>query len=182
MKYSIAGTLAVLALASTAAFADNMAAPAVPAESAQLDFFLGNWNCNGKAFASATGPEHASVATVHAAKAIGGRWQHVTYDETKTAANPAPYHVGVYWGYDAGKKNFVQFCADGFGGYCNQTSAGWSGDTLIFEGTGNGDGKQFGARDTFTRKAANEFVHSGEMQGDDKKWVKTDEETCKRAK
>lgn len=192
MQYSIAGTMAVLALASTAAFADNKApaapaaaapaAPAAPAELAQLDYFGGNWNCTGKAFASPMAPEHATAATVHATKAAGGRWQHVTYDETKTAANPAPYHVGVYWGYDAAKKSFIQFCVDNFGGYCNQTSTGWNGDTMIFEGTGNGDGKQFGARDTFVKKDANTMTHAGEMQGDDKKWNKTDEETCKRAK
>lgn len=178
MKYKIAGTIA-LALASSVAFAETMAAPA---ELAQLDFFNGKWNCSGKAFASPMGPEHASVATVHAAKAVGDHWRYLTYDETKTAANPAPMHAGVYWGYDTAKKSFIQFCADNVGGYCNQTSAGWNADTLVFEGIGNGDGKQFGSRDILVKKDANTFTHTGEMQGEDKKWTKTDEETCHRAK
>jgi len=173
---------AALAVASSMAYADAPQPPRAPAEFAQLDFFVGTWHCSGKAFASPMGPEHATTASVNTAKAVDGHWLHVTYDEHKTAANPVPYHVGVYMGYDAGKKEFVQGCVDNMGGYCTENSQGWSGDTISFEGTGHGDGKTFGVRDNFTRKDANEFIHSGEMQGEDKKWMKLDEETCHRAK
>jgi hypothetical protein len=37
-------------------------------------------------------------------------------------------------------------------------------------------------RDTFTKKGTNQVMHTGEMQGDDKQWVKTDEETCHKGK
>lgn len=158
------------------------AAPAMPAELAQLDYFIGTWHCTGKTLASPMSAEHATAATVHAAKAIGGRWIQVTYDEAKTAANPMPYHAGIYMGYDAGKKQFVSGCVDNMGGYCTQSSAGWNGDVMVMEGTGNSDGKQFGSRDTFTRKGAGELMHNSEMQGDDKAWTKLDEETCRKAK
>ena len=183
LKHVLTGT--TLALAFGGAIAKDeakMAPPPNPAELSQLDFFIGTWNCAGKTMANPMGPEHATTATVHAGHAVGDRWVHVTYDEKKTAANPMPYHAGVYWGYDTGKKQFVQGCFDNFGGYCSQSSQGWKGDTLAFEGTGNMDGKQIGARDTFARKGANELTHTGEMQGDDKTWNKIDEETCHKAK
>jgi hypothetical protein len=184
LKHVSFGTIAALALSSLA-FADAppAAPPGPPAELAQLDFFVGTWNCSGKAFASPMGPEHATEATVHALKAVGGRWVHVTYEEKKTAVNPMPYRVGAYYGYDSGKKTFVESCVDAFGGYCTASGAGWKGDTMIFEGSGNGgDGKSFMARDTFTKKGTNGLTHMGEMQGDDKKWIKTDEETCSKGK
>ena len=164
--------------AKPAAAAD--AAPGIPAEQAQLDFFLGDWSCSGTTFASELGPEHATSGVVHAAKAVGGRWIHISYDEKKTAANANPYHVGVYMGYDAGKKQFVEGCVDNFGGYCTQSGSGWNGDSLVFEGSANGTGQAFTVRDTFTRKGAGQLTHTGEMQGADKQWAKTDEETCKK--
>ena len=159
------------------------AMPPVPAEQAQLDYFDGTWQCTGTAFASPMGPEHKTTATVHAHKgSVGGRWTHIAYDEDKTPANPTPYHAGVYMGWDAGKKTFVSSCFDVAGGHCNQTSSGWSNDVLAFEGTSEGGEKPMPVRDTFTRKSATEVVHTGEMQGDDKKWMKLDEETCKKGK
>lgn len=186
LKHVLMGTIAALSLTSIAAWAKEEAkappAPAVPTELAQLDFFFGTWNCTGKTFATPMGPEHATVATVHAGKAAGGRWVHVDYDEKKTAANPMPYHAGIYMGYDSAKKQFVEGCFDNFGGYCTQSGSGWNGDTMVFEGTANGMGPPGGARDTFTRKGSSELTHKGEMQGEDKKWMKADEETCHKAK
>jgi len=152
------------------------------AELAKLDFFVGTWSCTGKAFASPMGPEHETAATVHATRSVGNAWIHVDYDETKTKANTNPIHVGVYMGYDAGAKKFVQGCVDSFGGYCTQAGSGWDGDKLVFEGTAKGSGEDMGVRDTFVKKGAKELTHSGEMQGKDKQWMKTDEETCKRTK
>jgi hypothetical protein len=183
LKHVITGTILALALASIAG-AQPAAPPGPPAELDKLDYFAGTWHCTGKAFANPMGPEHATTATVHADREVGGRWLHARYDEDKTAANPTPYHVGVYMGYDAGKKQFVQGCVDVFGGYCTQTSSGWSGDELVFEGavSGSPDGKPAVGRDSFTNKGADHFVHTGAMQGADKSWVKTDQESCHKAK
>jgi hypothetical protein len=156
------------------------AADAPPPEQAQLDFFLGNWSCNGQTFASEMGPEHKTSAVVHAAKSVGDRWLHLAYDEKKTEVNPIPYHAGVYMGYDAGMKQFVESCVDNFGGYCTQSGKGWDGDKLVFDGTAKGSGQTFTVRDTFTKHGAAQLTHTGEMQGPDKQWAKTDEETCKK--
>ncbi|HET7063371.1 MAG TPA: DUF1579 family protein [Rudaea sp.] len=182
LKHVLFGTIATLALSSLASADAPPAPPSPPAELAQLDFFVGTWNCSGKAFATPMGPEHATTATVHAAKEVGGRWVRTNYDENKTAANPMPYHVVAHFGYDSAKKQFVNSCVDVFGGYCTTTSSGWNGDTMIFEGPVNGMPEPGSGRDTFTRKGANQLTHMGEMQGPDKKWIKTDEETCRKGK
>lgn len=184
-KQLFPGTIAVLVLVSAPLMAKDAPAPApaaTPPELAQLAVFESTLNCAGKAFASPMAPEHATTGTVHGNRTVGGMWINLNYDEKKTAANPAPYHIGVYMGFDAGKKTFVQGCVDSFGGYCTESSTGWNGDTLVFEGTSNSGGQQFGSRDTFVKKSANELVHTGEMQGADKQWVKTDEETCHKNK
>ena len=183
LKHVLAGTIAALAFAATAAAAKDAApVPGVPGELSQYDFMAGTWHCTGTAFASPMMAEHATTATVHVNKAVGGHWFHAAYDENKTAANPKPYHAGVFFGYDSAKKTFVERCVDSLGGYCAQTSSGWKGDTLTFEGTGSGAGGDFGARDTFAKKGPDGLTHTGEMQGPDKKWVKTDEEACHRHK
>ena len=181
-KQLIPGTMIAALVLSLPLSAKDAPAPAAPPELAQVAFFEGTWNCTGKTFATPMGPEHATVATVHGVKAVGGMWMNITYDEKKTAANPTPYHAGIYMGFDAGAKKFIEGCFDNFGGYCTQSGSGWNGDTMKFEGIGNGGGKQFGARDTFTKRGANQVTHMGEMQGDDKQWIKTDEETCHKGK
>jgi hypothetical protein len=209
-KHTLAALIAALAIAPVAAFAADAAKPAAeaaktaapakavapaaaekpaapaasarPSELAQLDFFQGNWSCTGKTFANPMGPEHATTASVHGAKAVGDMWVHISYDENKTAANPTPYHVGVYMGYDSGKKKFVEGCVDNFGGYCTQSGSGWNGDTMVFEGTAEGSGPTVAVRDTFVKKGSGELTHTGEMQGENKQWSKTDEESCHKAK
>jgi len=182
LKHFLAGTIAALACVATASAKDAPAPPPVPDELSQYDFMVGTWHCTGTAFASPMMAEHATTATVHVNKAVGGHWLHATYDENKTPANSNPYHAALFWGYDAGKKAFVQGCVDSMGGYCASTSSGWKGETLTFEGTGSGPDGDFGARDTFVKRGPEGVMHTGEMQGPDKKWVKTDEEACHRHK
>jgi hypothetical protein len=67
------------------------------------------------------------------------------------------------------------------GGSCSQTSPGWKGDVLAFEGTDLAMGQKTGARDSFTKVSASEMKHHGDVQTPDGTWVPTDEETCRRA-
>lgn len=171
---------AALAFGAFACAKDEASAPpASPPELEQYEFFVGSWKCSGTTYA---GTEHATEATVRVARAVGDRWFQLSYDEKQTAVNPTPYHVGVYWGYDSARKTFVQSCHDSVGGYCLQTSAGWNGDAMVFEGTIQGMPETGNSRDTFTKNGANELTHVGEMQGADRKWIRLDEETCRKGK
>jgi hypothetical protein len=174
-------SLLVATSAITALAADKPAGPpAPPAELSQLSVFTGSWMCKGTDFVSPMGPEHASEGTAHGVKTLGGHWFHVTYNEKWTKANPTPAHFGIYLGYDAAAKKFVESCFDSFGGYCTQFSDGWQNDALAFEGTQAGGGQKVNVRDVFTRKGANGLDHYSEMQDETGKWTKTDEETCTR--
>lgn len=170
------------ALVAPLALAEDKPAgpPKPPPEIAQLAVFGGHWTCSGKAFATPMGPEHATEAKLGVAKMLDGFWYVYHYDETKTAANPMPYHAAGFMGFDPGEKMFVESCHDSFGGSCNQTSKGWVGDVMTFEGSGSMGGKKMTVRDIFTKKGA-EIGHAGEFQGPDGKWVRTDEETCTKA-
>ena len=175
----VAAALTALFAASALLAEDTPMAPPKPAtELGQLGYMVGTWNCSGKAFASPFGPEHASEGVAHAQMAMGGFRLVIHYDEMKTAANPMPYHVLQVVGWDAAQKAFDSHCFDSFGGACTQTSPGWKGDALVFDGSAAMGGQKMGARDTFTKVSATEMKHKGEMQGPDGKWMAADEETC----
>jgi Protein of unknown function (DUF1579) len=174
-------SLAVAASALTALAADKPAGePAPPAELKQLSLLTGTWTCKGTDFASPMGPEHATEGVARGAKAVGGHWIHVTYDEKSTHANPTPAHFGMYFGYDAASKKFVEACFDSFGGFCTQFSDGWQSDTFSLEGTQTSGGQKMNVRDVFTRQGANGLGHYSEMQDETGKWMKMDEESCTR--
>jgi hypothetical protein len=170
----------VLAASASAALAeDKPAAPAgPPAELAQIEILFGVWNCKGTVFASPMGPEHATQGIARGAMAVGGHWLHMTYDEKASRANPAPGHFGMYFGYDAAAKKFVESCFDSFGGYCTQFASGWQNDTLTFEGTQTSEGQKLNVRDVFIRKGAGSLSHYSEIQDKQGKSLKTDEEGC----
>jgi hypothetical protein len=175
--------VATLSLAAPALRAEEkpMAPPKPAPEMSQLAYFHGTWACTGKAFKTPMGPEHPTEATVHASPQLGGFWYVLHYDEKKTAANPMPYHAGIFWGFDEALKTFVLRCQDSFGGYCAETGKGWEGDKFVLEGPAGGMGPFKASRDIFTKKSATEVVHAGEAQGPDGTWMKMDEETCKKA-
>jgi len=145
-----------------------------------LQSFVGTFNCSGMAMASEMGPEHASRGTVTSKWVLNNKWLEVRYSETKTTANPHPFSVVAYWGYDPQTKTLVAGSVDGFGGYGTQNSPGWNGDDLVFTGASHMGPMTMQGRDTFTRKGKNQLGHMGEVQDPSGSWKKTDEETCKR--
>lgn len=170
-------------LTSTALLAeDKPTGPPKPApEMSQLGYLTGTWHCSGKTFTTPMGPEHATEGVAHGIVALDGFRLVLHYDETKTAASPMPYRVLQVVGWDAGAKVFDSVCFDDFGSSCTQTSSGWKGDVLTFEGTAVMGGQKTGARDIFTKVSATEMKHRGEMQGTGGTWMAGDEETCHKA-
>lgn len=164
----------VLCLAATAAFAQKPSP-----ELRQLDYFGGTWACKGMALASDFGPEHATSGTVVAKWTLGNYWMHVEYRETKTKANPMPYAVSVYMGWDEEVKKFVLGGVDDMGAYETEQSSGWDGDKFVLEGPAHMAGMTMKTRDVFTKVSAKELKHYSEieMKGE---WKKMDEETCRK--
>jgi len=145
----------------------------------EVQFFVGTWQCTGVAFASPMGPEHPTKATVHGSWVLGGAWLEIHYAETKTAKNPHPVDVRVFWGYDEQPKAFVSAELDNMGGYSTAQSPGWDGDKFVLTGPTHGGGMTMNGRDIFTKVGNNEVHHESEIE-DKGTWNKTDQETCKR--
>ena len=145
-----------------------------------LSGFVGNWKCSGKAFASDMGPEHPTTAGVTGKWTLNAKWLDVRYTEDRTAKNPNPMSVAAYWGWDEGQKKLVAGSVDSMGGYAIQTSPGWDGDVLTFEGPSHMGSMTMTFRDTFTRSGDNAITHAGYVSDGSGGWKKLDEETCKK--
>ena len=145
----------------------------------ELQTFVGTWQCTGVAFASPMGPEHATKATVNGAWILNGSWVEIRYTETKAAKNPHPYAVRMLLSYDEQPKAFVSGAVDNMSGYSTAQSPGWENDKMTFAGAQHGGGATMNVHDIFTRVGKNEVRHETEMEMNGK-WVKLDQETCKR--
>jgi hypothetical protein len=171
----------VAMIVTVTAFANSHMEMKPNAKLRELDFLTGNWSCKGTAFANPMSAEHPTEAKVNAKWEGGGYWAAYSYTETKTAMNAMPFWVSGFMGYDAEKKMLVNISVDNMGGSGWGSSAGWSGDTLTFEGTWQMMGMTSKSRDTFMKKNDNTMVHSAYVEAEGK-WMKMDEETCTRAK
>jgi hypothetical protein len=153
-----------------------------PPPADQLDFPVGVWNCTGNLMAMGKKPGHATIGRAHSEKILDGNWFVIHYDEEQTSANTKPYHVVQYIGYDRGRKQFVSVALDNTGSsFSAGSSSGWKGNALTLDETDASSGKVVVFRDTFTRNDSGELTHAGTMQDKDKKWTKTDEETCHKS-
>ena len=153
-----------------------------PPQADRLDFPIGDWNCAGNLMAMGKKPGHATTGHAHSEKILDGNWIAIHYDEVQTSANAQPYHVIQYIGYDRAKNQFVSVAVDNTGpNYSTGRSSGWKDDVLTLDETDSTGGKAVVFRDTFTRTGSEQLTHTGTMQDKDKKWVKTDEETCHKS-
>jgi hypothetical protein len=143
----------------------------------QLEPFAGTWRCSGTAFATPNSPEHATSGEVTQKWALDGMWMMFDYAESKSAANPMPFHITGYFGYDSELKKFVLGGADNMGGYSTEQSDGWNGDTLVFAGPWHMPGMTVNSRDTFRKKGSTQLSHTGEVEQNGA-WVKVVEEQC----
>lgn len=149
-----------------------------PTQLAELSGFLGAGTCTGNLVAK---PGHPSTGRFHGEKVLGDHWVVIRYDEDATASNSRPYHVTQYFSYDAKAGRFVDVLLDNSGEtYSTGTSSGWQGDAITFENTDFTSGSHPLFRDVFTRRGAEVISHTGYERDKSGKWVKVDEEVCKR--
>lgn len=172
----VASLCIVAALTSGTALAQDKTAAA----SDSLDKFVGSGTCTGNVLPIGERPGHVTIGKYHGEKTLNGHWVVVHYDEDRTAANPKPFHVIQYFGYDAEKKRYVAVgLFDGAASFSVGTSTGWQSGSIAFD-EGEGDpAKPAAFRDTFTNGDSGISSHTGMMLDKSGKWVKTDEETCK---
>ncbi|MBV8200070.1 MAG: hypothetical protein JOZ15_05535 [Acidobacteria bacterium] len=152
--------------------------PPVPNEAlAQLKPLAGSWTCTGHTFGP--GPEHPTTATMTVAWHLDGFWLEVLYEEAKAADNPVPLSSISEWGFDLLQKTLTSATVDNWSGIDTQTTTGWQGDKLVFEGSARRFGTQFQDRDTFVRHGDAQLVHTLEASVNDS-WIKLHEDTCNR--
>jgi uncharacterized protein DUF1579 len=178
MKLALS-TFLMLASAAVAAGPSAQKSNAT-AELERLPFPAGELTCTGNVMAMGGKPGHATTGTARVEKTLGGNWIVIRYDEQASAENAKPYSVVQYIGYeDAGRRYISTLVDNNEGtGYSTGVSAGWKDDAMTFDETQAG-GKDVVFRDTFTANG-DVFTHAGAMLDKNRKWVKTDEETCRK--
>jgi hypothetical protein len=144
----------------------------------QLNAFVGNGTCTGNVMAMGKNPGHASTGKYQGEKILDGNWAVIHYDEDQTAANPKPYHVVQYFGYDAATKHYVSVLVDNNpgSGFSTGSSVGWKDGSFTIDETVPGKGVVY--RDVMTTGKSGVSGHTGWMKDKQGKWVKTDAETC----
>ena len=174
-RRSIGISLAVvLSLSAGPALAQGPPKPAP--ELAQLAPFEGSWSCTGKMNESPFGPAGAMTSTADIKRDLGGFFQSGVIKGSMP--NQPPFEGRFYVTYNPAAKQFVMMWVDNMGGWATNTSAGWKGDVLVYEGESHMGPQSFKARDTFTRGAGT-IKHAWEAQIDGK-WVALGEENCKK--
>ena len=169
-----------LLLPSVAAGAEA-AHPSPPKELEQLQFFDGDWTCEGQEPDTPWSKAHKTKTKVKVKDDLGGFWYSGKVDQDKTGENPYPMEAKFHWTYDADQKRFEGGWIDNSGGWAMQSSPGWQGDTMTWTGEATLQGHRSAMRDVITRKGDDEFRHAYEAQIDGQ-WKAVGEETCRRAK
>ena len=174
MRTCTFGVAAAVVLLSAGLVAQETPKPAP--EMSQLAFFEGSWTCQGKMNASPMGPAGEMQSTADIKKDLGGFFQSGMIKATMKGMPPMDgrFHVT----YDPGGKQFVMFWVDNMGGWAQNTSSGWKGDTMVYSGESHMGPQKMQTRDTFTRGTGT-MKHMWEAQMDGK-WMTLGEETCKK--
>jgi len=175
---TIIASAAVLLLVASSGLAQQAPKPAP--EMSQLKYFAGSWTCSGDAPASIFGPAHKTKTSIMIKSDLDGFWYAGMVAEMKTESNTQPVKGMIHLGYDAKGKQYVMVWVDNFGSWATETSPGWQGDTMIWNGDQMGLGEKATSRDTFAKKSDTEFTHKFDlnMKG---QWSPVLDETCKKA-
>jgi hypothetical protein len=151
-------------------------APKPAPELSQIAFFEGSWSCTGKMNESPFGPAGSMTSTADVKKDLGGFFQSGVIKGSMPKMPPfeGRFHVT----YNPAAKQFVMFWVDSMGGWAMNTSPGWKGDVMVYEGDSHMGAQSFRSRDTFTRGAGT-MKHAWEAQVGGK-WMPIGEESCKK--
>lgn len=150
-----------------------------PAPADKLAGFVGDGVCTG--FMSAG--KHAGSRTsgrFHAERTLDGHWILIRYEQDASAANPKPFKVAQYLGYDPASRQFATvMLGNGDGVYSVGKSTGWKGDTLTFDEVEMARGHAGRTRESFTTSGSGLSAYAAWVRGRNDKWIKVDEEHCR---
>ena len=148
------------------------APPALKPELQPLEFFIGEWNCDGEFIAS----KKPTAAHISAAPELDGSWISFRW----TDREPSPYHTLELFGFDKTAHHFTNFIHDNFGGVRLFNSPGWEGDTFTWTGDALVSAGPSSERFVIERKSAKEFVITWETRKPQADWAAGDRLTCRQ--
>jgi len=132
----------------------------------------GQWSCGG-VFPSSG--KHIASEIVFAPD-LENAWLLVRHDDTP----PNMFHSSEYWGFDSGKKQFVAFVFDNFGGARKFTSSGWMNDELIWAGEASTTRPPTIERFVYKKDGPDQLMVNWEVKKGTADWRVGDSLTCKR--
>ncbi|MGH9675533.1 MAG: hypothetical protein ACRD36_00400 [Candidatus Acidiferrum sp.] len=160
LLFSFAVLMVAVPRASAQSKAEN------PAGVKSLEFFNGDWHCDGK---FSNGKEIS--ARLRFELVLDGKFILFKHDDEP----PFSYHAHAYWGWDQAAGQFVATVHDSTGGTRLFRSSGWQGTTLNWLG---GDlPASANQRFTFERLKEKKFVVSYSYLKNDS-WVSVDSSVC----
>lgn len=163
--------LALVALALTASCAGRAAAPTTPALAPALQplaFYVGDWSCQGRVFATDAAPESTWTAAVHVRPDAGGGVLSVHM------VGPGANRTAELKGVDPELGTWFHVWTSGDGGW-GSLSGGWTGDALIAI-----DDRDVAHRTVFTKLSADQYSHRDEREDPTGAWKPVWEKVCTR--
>lgn len=158
---------ALVLAASCAGHAAGSATPPLAPALQPLAFYVGDWSCQGRMFATATTPESTWAAAVHVRPDAGGGVLSVHM------VGPGSNRSAELKGIDPEKGTWFHVWASGDGGW-GSLSGTWTGDALIAI-----DDRDVAHRTVFTRLSNDKYSHRDERETDGV-WEPVWEKTCTR--
>ena len=145
----------------------------------RLAGFVGDGVCAGTMLAGKNSGS-ATSGRFHAEKTLDGHWIEIRYEQSASAANPRPFKVTQYLGYDPANKQFTTvMLGNGDGVYSVGKSPGWEGDSITFVEMEMAHGQAGHTREQFTTVGSGLSGYTAWFRDKSGKWIKGDEEHCK---
>ena len=150
--------------------------------SSQIETFVGDAICAGTIMATGKGPSHTDTGKYHAEKTLDGHWIMVHYRQDQSAANPNPFEVVQYFGYDPTSKRYLTvMVGNGAGVHSEGFSSGWKGNSITFDEVEWARGKSHHSRETFTTGDSGLSAYTAWSRSKHGTWIKAYEEACRKA-
>lgn len=184
MNRTSLAVLAALACASAPFATGKTPAQQMDASSpsSQIATFVGDAICAGTFMAMGKAPTHADTGKYHAEKTLDGHWVVVHYRQDPSAANPDPFEIVQYFGYDPASKRYLTvMVGNGAGVHGAGSSPGWKDHSITFDEVEWARGKSHPSRETFTTGDSGLSGYTAWMQDKQGTWIKAYEETCHKA-